>query len=203
MGVRRTGRCFEPHVNRAVFLDRDGVINRALVRDGKPYPPASVAELEILQEAPAALAALKQAGFALIVVTNQPDVARGTQSQATIDAMHEKLRSELPLDAIYSCIHDGSDACDCRKPKPGLLLLGAAQHGVTLNESFLIGDRWRDVDAGFAAGVRTVFIDYGYNERGPEHAPDARVKSLKEAVDWILDVAAKPQCRKTALGPQS
>lgn len=191
MGVCGARRCGEPGVKPAVFLDRDGVLNRALVRDGKPYPPARVEELEIVRDGPAALGALKQAGFTLIVVTNQPDVARGTQSQAAVEAMHRKLRAELPVDAIYSCFHDSFDGCDCRKPKPGLLLRGAAEHGVPLNESFLIGDRWRDVDAGFAAGVRTVLIDYGYRERGPEHEPDARVKSLMEAVDWILDVAAK------------
>lgn len=188
---------------RAVFLDRDGVVNLAVVRDGKPYPPATVEALQINPDAPAALAALKNAGFLLIVVTNQPDVARKTQSRATVEAMHQKLRSELPIDEFVACYHDSSDACECRKPKPGMLLRAAAKHAIPLNESFLIGDRWRDIDAGHAAGVQTVFIDHGYAERGPEHAPDAQVKSLEEAVDWILDVAAKQHRSQAALGTES
>jgi len=180
---------------RAVFLDRDGVLNRADVRDGKPHPPATVEALEINPEAPTSLQALKEAGFFLVVVTNQPDVARGTQSRATVEKMHEKLLAALPIDAFYACYHDGADACECRKPKPGMLLRAAQERAIPLNESFLVGDRWRDIDAGYAAGVRTVFIDYGYQERSPEHEPDARVASLKEAVNWILDVATKQSRR--------
>jgi D-glycero-D-manno-heptose 1,7-bisphosphate phosphatase len=176
---------------RAVFLDRDGVLNRTFIRDGISHPPTSMDQLQIVDDAASSLAALKAAGFLLIVVTNQPDVARGRQSREFVEQVHETLRSELPLDAFFVCFHDNADQCDCRKPKPGLVLRAATEYGVPLNESFLIGDRWRDVDAGFAAGVRTVLIDYGYEEPEPEHPPDARVASLKEAAEWILDVAAK------------
>jgi D-glycero-D-manno-heptose 1,7-bisphosphate phosphatase len=179
-------------VMRAVFLDRDGVVNRAVVREGRPYPPKTVEELEINPEAPEALQQLKAAGFLLIIVTNQPDVARGTQSRETVEAMHEEIRAALPIDAFFACYHDSPEGCDCRKPKPGMLLKAASEYALPLNGSFLIGDRWRDVDAGYAAGVRSVFIDYGYSERAPEHPPAARVKSLKEAVNWILHVAAEP-----------
>ena len=171
---------------RAVFLDRDGVINRALVRDGRPYPPAGLAELEILPDAPGALAELKKLGFLLLVITNQPDVARGAQSRATVEAIHAALGSALPLDDFFVCCHDNADGCDCRKPKPGLLLRAAARHGVQLTSSFLIGDRWRDIEAGQRAGCITLWIDRGYAEPGPSLPPAARVESLGEAAAWII-----------------
>jgi len=172
---------------RAVFLDRDGVLNRAVVRDGKPYPPDSVAALEILPGVPDALEDLKAAGFLLLVVTNQPDVAKGTQSRAVVETIHRRLRTELPLDAIFVCYHQDSDGCDCRKPAPGLLLEAAARYGLDLSFCFMVGDRWRDVDAGCRAGCQTIFLDRGYRERGPENEPAARVGSLREAADWILE----------------
>ncbi|MEO7145005.1 MAG: HAD-IIIA family hydrolase, partial [Bryobacteraceae bacterium] len=115
-------------MNKAVFLDRDGVLNRAVLRDGKPYPPASVDELEILPDAAEALGRLKQAGFLLLVVTNQPDVARGAQTRAAVEAMHAALARALPIDGFFVCYHDDADGCDCRKPRPGLLLQAAAAH---------------------------------------------------------------------------
>jgi len=172
-------------MNRAVFLDRDGVLTRALVRDGKPYAPATLAEMEIEPEASAALARLKAAGFVLIVVTNQPDVARGNARREDVEAMHAVLRADLPLDDCAVCYHDDADACICRKPLPGLLIQAAAAHSIDLARSFMIGDRWRDIDAGAAAGCRTILIDRGYRERPPEHPPTARANTLTEAADWI------------------
>jgi D-glycero-D-manno-heptose 1,7-bisphosphate phosphatase len=122
----------------------------------------------------------------LIVVTNQPDVARGAQTLEAVEAIHRRLRRELPLDDFFTCPHDDRDRCACRKPLPGLILEGAARHGADPARSFMIGDRWRDIDAGHAAGCRTVWIDRGYRERGPAHPPDARVQSLSDAVTWIL-----------------
>ena len=172
-------------MKRAVFLDRDGVLTRALVRDGKAYAPVIPAEMEIDAEAPAALARLKAAGFLLVMVTNQPDVARGRTRREDVESMHATLRAALPLDAGFVCYHDDADACACRKPLPGMLLEAAAAFGIDLERSFMIGDRWRDIDAGAAAGCRTVWIDRGYRERGPGHKPDARVDSLHAAADWI------------------
>ena len=171
---------------RAVFLDRDGVLNPAVIRGGKPYPPPSAAALEISPDAPAALAALKRAGFRLYVVTNQPDVARGAATRAAVEAIHRALGEALPLDGFYVCYHDDGDRCECRKPKPGLLVAAAAEHGISLGASYLIGDLWRDIEAGQRAGCRTVWLDSGYAERGPAAPPDARVASLAEAVAWIL-----------------
>ena len=170
----------------AVFLDRDGVVNRAIVRNGKPYPPANVQQMEIMPDAFTALPLLKQAGFRLVVVTNQPDVARGKQTKKEVEQMHQALQSALPIDDFYVCYHDDADGCACRKPKPGLLIQAAAEHGLRLSDSYLIGDRWRDVEAGRAAGVRTVFLDFGYQEQKPKQAPDATVSSLSEAAEWIL-----------------
>ena len=170
---------------RAVFLDRDGVINRAIVRDGKPYPPTALTELEILPGVPDALTRLKAAGFRLIVVTNQPDVARGTQTRAEVEAMHAALKAQLPLDEIRACYHDSRDGCACRKPQPGMLLAAAQEHGLELSASYLIGDRWRDIEAGQRAGCTSLFIDYHYAEPRPPE-PWVGVASLAEAVDWIL-----------------
>jgi D-glycero-D-manno-heptose 1,7-bisphosphate phosphatase len=172
-------------VRRAVFLDRDGVINRTVVREGKPYPPDAVSDVEVLPGVPEAMRRLRAAGYLLVVVTNQPDVARGTQSRARIDAIHARLTRDLPLDDVRCCYHDDDDACECRKPKPGLLVAAAAAHGIDLAASVMVGDRWRDVEAGRRAGCTTVFVDATYSERRPDR-PDATVGSLSEAADWIL-----------------
>jgi D-glycero-D-manno-heptose 1,7-bisphosphate phosphatase len=171
---------------KAVFLDRDGVLNRAILRHGKPYPPATLEELEILPGVPQALAELKECGFLLLVVTNQPDVARGTQKRSTVETIHAALAKKLPIDSFFVCYHDDPENCECRKPKPGLLLEAAARYGLDLSLSFLIGDRWRDIDAGHAAGCRTVLIDGGYAEREPASPPAARAGSCLEAARWIL-----------------
>ena len=172
-------------MRRAVFLDRDGVLNCAIVRDGKPYPPASLAELEILPGVAEACAALHKAGFLLIVVTNQPDVARGTQRREVVETIHQALANQLPLDDVRACYHDDGDHYSCRKPKPGLLLEAAQDWDIDLSASFMVGDRWKDIEAGKRAGCRTIFVDYGYAERAPDN-PNHRVGSLIEAVDWIL-----------------
>jgi D-glycero-D-manno-heptose 1,7-bisphosphate phosphatase len=174
---------------RAVFLDRDGVLNEAIVREGRPYSPATADQLKMVPDAAAALGRLKAAGFLLIVVTNQPEVARGTVSRAEVEAMNAAVARELPLDGFFTCWHDDPDGCPCRKPKPGLLEVAAASLGIDLGRSFLIGDRWRDIDAGAAAGCRTVLIEHHYQERRPDHAPDHRSATLTDAADWILQAA--------------
>ena len=168
----------------AVFLDRDGVLNRAVVRDRRPYPPVSAAQLEMLPGVAAACARLHDDGFVLVVVTNQPDIARGQQRVDEVDAIHRVLRDHVAVDAVYVCPHDDGDGCTCRKPQPGLLLRAAAEHGIDLPASFMVGDRWRDIEAGSRAGCRTVFIDYQYDERRPSGA-DVVVGDLSEATHWI------------------
>jgi D-glycero-D-manno-heptose 1,7-bisphosphate phosphatase len=169
----------------AVFLDRDGVINRAEVRDGVPRAPATVADLELLPGVPEALARLRAAGYALVVVTNQPDVARGMVPREAVEAIHRRMAETLPLDAFHACFHDDADRCACRKPLPGMLVDAARERGLDLARSFMVGDRWRDIEAGVAAGCRTIFVDHGYVERRPERF-DFRADSLASAAEWIL-----------------
>jgi D-glycero-D-manno-heptose 1,7-bisphosphate phosphatase len=175
---------------QAVFLDRDGVLNRAVVRGGKPYPPSTLDELEILPGVADACAALRAAGLRLVVVTNQPDISRGTQSSEAVDALNLEVRRRLQLDDIRVCPHDDNDGCDCRKPAPGLLLAAASDWNIALAASVMVGDRWRDIESGRRAGCKTVFIDHGYCERRPD-APDLTVASLPDAVPWILQTVLK------------
>ena len=182
---------------RAIFLDRDGVLNRALVREGKPYPPRDLAEVEILPRVPEALLALKEAGFILITVSNQPDVARGTLSRETVDSINAYLDERMAMDRFIMCYHDSGDDCTCRKPKPGMLLDSAHEFNIDLSGSYMVGDRWRDVEAGKNAGCKTVFIDYGYDERRPE-AYDFVAGSLFEAAQIILSTEkGREDCRTT------
>ena len=171
---------------KAVFVDRDGVLNEAVVREGRPYAPGSLEELRIYPEAAQALARLKAAGYFLIVITNQPDVGRGQVTMETVEAINAKVRAALPVDDIRVCYHDDKDNCACRKPKPGLVLDAARDHGIDLAESYLVGDRWRDIDCGAAAGVRTVLVDRGWKERGPSKPADFVCGGVEEAVEWVL-----------------
>jgi D-glycero-D-manno-heptose 1,7-bisphosphate phosphatase len=170
---------------QAVFLDRDGVLNRAFVRNGKPYPPSKIEELEMLPGVSEACHDLRRAGFLLIMVTNQPDVARGRQTRKVVEAINRILSDRLSLDDIKVCYHDNSDNCKCRKPEPGLFLEAAQEWKLDLSGSFVVGDRWKDIEAGRRAGCSTIFVDYGYSEVRPESF-DKLAASLTDAVDWIL-----------------
>lgn len=177
----------------AVFLDRDGVLVATEVRGGKPFAALALDRFRVLPRAPAAVRALASAGFVTVVVTNQPELARGNVDSATMDAMHARLRAAMPIEAIYVCPHDARDGCGCRKPAPGMLLQAAADLDLDLAGSYMVGDRWRDVGAGRAAGCTTVLIDCGYDE--PEHvAPDLTAFDIAGAAALILGrgVAARP-----------
>jgi D-glycero-D-manno-heptose 1,7-bisphosphate phosphatase len=169
----------------AVFFDRDGVLNEAIVRNGKPYPPRDLSELVVTYGARAALEELKHDGFLLIVVTNQPDIARGKASRADVDKINTQLAAVLPLDAIELCEHDDKEQCDCRKPKPGMILHAGEKLAVDLAKSFVVGDRWRDIEAGRRAGCRTILIGDGYGETFP-CAPTVKLASLPGAASWII-----------------
>lgn len=172
-------------MRRAVFLDRDGVINRTFIRDGKPVAPTALEELEILPGVAQACERLKQAGYVLIVVTNQPDIKRGITRAEDVEAVNQTIRQRVALDDFRICYHDDDDACECRKPKPGLLLEGASKWDVDLSKSFMVGDRWRDIEAGRRAGCHTIFVDHGYQERKPD-VYDYRTTSLEDAARWIV-----------------
>lgn len=170
---------------RAVFLDRDGVINANLERDGRPVAPTKLAEFRILPGVPDAVRRLKEHGYLVIVITNQPDVTNGLTERSTVEAMHDVIRAQLPVDDVKTCFHNDAAGCDCRKPKPGLILSAAAEYDIDLARSYVVGDRWRDVAAGRAAGCATIFIDYGYKQEGP-NCPDKVAKSLPEAAAFII-----------------
>jgi D-glycero-D-manno-heptose 1,7-bisphosphate phosphatase len=171
----------------AVFLDRDGVLNRTVVRDGVTHPPDSLAEFELLPGVPEAVRCLADAGFKLVVVTNQPDVARGLQKRETVDEMNALLCRTLPILGVMACHHDSADNCTCRKPKPGMLLEAAHWFGLDVSRSYLVGDRWSDVAAGQAAGCRaSILIATPFSGR-ERCTPDHVVAELGEAVGWILD----------------
>lgn len=175
---------------RAAFLDRDGVLNRGILREGRLHPPRSAEEVEILPGVPEACRQLSGAGLLLIGATNQPDVARGTQTREAVLAINERLRRSLPLLEIRTCFHDDADGCACRKPKPGLLLEAAREHGIDLARSFMVGDRWTDVAAGRAAGCLTFLIDAPYNERS-RCPPDHDVAGLPEAAGRIVALVSQ------------
>jgi D-glycero-D-manno-heptose 1,7-bisphosphate phosphatase len=170
----------------AVFLDRDGVINRSVVRDGKPYPPASLEELELIPGAIDSLRKLADAGYLLISVTNQPDVARGSQSREAVEAINSYIKAQLPVSAIFTCYHDNKDNCPCRKPKPGLILQGAQEYDVDLAKSWMVGDRWKDISAGQAAGLRTVFVDYHYKETYSGSPAEFVIEDMAALAEIIL-----------------
>ncbi len=173
-------------MRRAVFLDRDGVINRAFVLEGTPIPPKDLNDVEILFGVKEAIKLLNRGNFEIVVATNQPDVARGRVSKESVEAINSYLGKELSISHFFTCYHDDSDGCDCRKPKPGLLLDAARNLNLDLEESFLVGDRWRDIAAGQAAGCSSFFINYEYKEKSPL-LPFTQVSSLIEATRLILE----------------
>jgi D-glycero-D-manno-heptose 1,7-bisphosphate phosphatase len=181
----------------AVFLDRDGTLNEPTVVDGVSRPPTSVENLRLVPGASSACLALRAAGLLLICATNQPDIARGSTSPATVDALNDEVRRQLSLDRVLTCPHDDRHGCECRKPAPGLLLQGALEFGVDLSRSVMVGDSWRDVEAGRRAGCATVLIERGHSG-AVVTAPDLRVTGLSAAVSWILEFSARASSVETA-----
>jgi D-glycero-D-manno-heptose 1,7-bisphosphate phosphatase len=177
-------------MRQAVFLDRDGTINQSDVRNGKPYAPTRLEDFQYLPGAPKAISRFLNEGYLVIVITNQPDLATGNNSLAVLDAMHARLRDELGVDDVLICPHTDADGCECRKPKPGLLIQAAQKWNIDLDRSIMVGDRWRDIVAGQAAGCLTVFIDHGYTDDPPPESPDSIVSSLASAKMFICEQMA-------------
>lgn len=173
---------------RAVFLDRDGVLNDVYMEQGRPRSPRSLEEFRIDPQALPALERLRENGFLLIVVTNQPEVVRGFQTRNTVESMHKQLLSALPLDEIRACFHDTEHDCSCRKPKPGMLLEAASAWNLELSECFIVGDRGKDIEAGHGAGCRGVLLERPYNAPG-DGDPDFVAPGLQAAADAILAAA--------------
>jgi D-glycero-D-manno-heptose 1,7-bisphosphate phosphatase len=183
MGVRG-------EVGRAVFLDRDGIVNKSVVRNGKPYPPASISELQLVDGIVELIDFLRSRGFKIFIFTNQPDVARGATTLEKVEEIHDFLSKKLGIDQVYVCVHDDKDNCQCRKPKPGMILQAQNEWNVDLGSSFAIGDRWRDIAAAKAAGVRSIFVDYQYDEE--KVAADYQCNDIKE-VHLLLQKLEKNQ----------
>lgn len=170
----------------AVFLDRDGVLNDAIVDEaGVPHPPAGVEDLRLAEGVEQACKAFRAAGYLLIGITNQPDVARGTTARATVEAINARLLERLPLDAILVCYHDDRDACSCRKPKPGLLFQAMTRWNIDRRLSVMVGDRWKDVEAGRRAGCRTALVCSDYSA-AEQISPDFAASTLLDVAEWIL-----------------
>ena len=169
---------------KAIFLDRDGVINYPILKQGKPYPPRKLDEVKIYPEVYSFLEIMKNSGFYLIVITNQPDVARGDILKSKVEEINDYLLKNLTLDYIKVCYHDDSDNCECRKPRPGSLISAAKLYNLKLEKSYMIGDRWKDISAGLKAGCKTIFIDRNYNEKKPENY-HVKINNLDEARDYI------------------
>ena len=187
MGKDGRGKEVSQGLSRAVFLDRDGVINRAIMREGRPYSPVSIEDFELLPRVGEAARRLHEADFKLIVFTNQPDVKNGLQTMENVEETHRKIRKELPLDDIKVCFHNDSDRCQCRKPKPGMLLEAAKDWSIDLKKSYMVGDTWKDIDAGKTAGCKTIWVRHpGYAESEKVSADEA-VDSLYEAAELILE----------------
>lgn len=169
----------------AIFLDRDGVLNDVVWRDGKPASPRTVDELRIADGAAEAVRALRAAGYLTFVVTNQPDVRRGKMTAEALDAIHAALIQTVPVNEVRACLHDNDDRCDCRKPKAGMLLDLAARWDIDLSASWMVGDMDRDVQCGQTAGAHTVLLGRDYNS-GSGSSADVVVPDLRQAAAWIL-----------------
>lgn len=171
-----------------MFLDRDGVVVRSDVRDGKPYAPTSLESFEILPGSRKAVDMLVKAGYIIVIVTNQPDVGNGYVERFVVEEMHERLKNELAIASVRTCFHSQKDKCSCRKPKPKMLLDAASEFGINLKRSFIVGDRKSDIEAGENAGCGTIFIDWNYGEDKPQ-SQQYVATSLMDATTYILNLS--------------
>ncbi len=179
---RKISRTERLKLKKAIFLDRDGVINKVILSDGKPFSPRKFNEFEFLPQVEKALSYLRKLGFINIIVTNQPDIARGLVEMKELNKMHTLIREKLPVDDLMVCPHDDKDNCTCRKPKPGMLIEASEKWGIELKKSYLIGDSWKDMEAGKSVSCKTILIDMPYNH---EAKSEYRVKNWDEVVETI------------------
>jgi D-glycero-D-manno-heptose 1,7-bisphosphate phosphatase len=179
---------------KAVFLDRDGVLVVPQFRDGRSFAPQRLEDFRLYDGSRAAVSRLKAAGFVVVVATNQPDVGAGIVAERVIEAMHSRLRAEVPVDDIETCFDTRAHATERRKPAAGMLFDAARKWQVDLGTSYVVGDRHTDVEAGIRAGCTSVFIDHSYAAEVKPTAQSATVRNLTEAVDWIL----REDLRRTA-----
>ena len=168
-----------------VFLDRDGILNHPVMRGGNPFPPPDLAAVKLYSGVKERLSEIQRSGFKLALVTNQPDVARGKTSAGEVEKINKFIKEIYRLDLVETCVHDDSDRCLCRKPKPGLLNIAGKKLNSDFAQSYMVGDRWKDVEAGRLAGCRTIFVNRNYSEKNRSE-PDFEVNSTVEALELIL-----------------
>tara|TARA_B100001250_G_C19763816_1_gene773743 strand:- start:141 stop:698 length:558 start_codon:yes stop_codon:yes gene_type:complete len=183
-------------MNRAVFLDRDGVINEVLFREGsniKPIAPWKIEEFKLFKNINRPLKDMRKMNFNLFIVTNQPDVSKGILKHSVLKKMNDIILGELPIDEIMVCEHIDSDYCECRKPKPGMIKTLAQKWNIDVGNSFLIGDNWKDIESGRAAGCSTILIDAFYNKSVQS---DYRAENLKTSVEIIRSSGTKVASKK-------
>ena len=173
----------DSQMKRAVFLDRDGVVNEVVFRNGEVASPRSLEEFTWTEDIQKAINQLKSASFLVFIITNQPDIARKKMDPLFLDQVSKLIHQELPIDEIVVCPHDNQDNCPCRKPKPGMILTLAQKWNIDLSQSFLIGDSWKDMSAGKAANCKTILIQRDYNL---ETEADFKVKNMASATDLIF-----------------
>lgn len=178
----------DAHLQKAVFLDRDGVVIETRMRGTKPVAALSLSEVKILPGARNAVERLCLAGYSVFIITNQPDIARGNLSFSEAEKINKKVVEELGgisrIRRLYMCPHDAGDRCACRKPRAGMIFRAAQEFGIDPMQSALIGDRSVDIEAGTEAGCRTVILHAPYNV-GVE--ANYRALDLEEAVSWIIN----------------
>jgi D-glycero-D-manno-heptose 1,7-bisphosphate phosphatase len=170
-------------MRRAAFLDRDGVLAVEIVRNGNAYAPTRLEDFHVVQGAADQVLRLKAAGLVCVVFTNQPEVGRGLLTMDTLDSMHALLRSQVPVDDVLVCPHGADGECECRKPAPGMLHEAARRWNIALSESFVIGDRWRDIEAGRSVGCYSILLERTYSEC---RSADVAVGTLEAAADAVL-----------------
>jgi D-glycero-D-manno-heptose 1,7-bisphosphate phosphatase len=173
-------------MNKAIFFDRDGVLIEAPTRNGKPKSIENISDIKFIADVELILK-LKQLGYYLIVVTNQPDISRKLISHTFVESVNSQIKKKYSLNRFYVCPHSDSDDCLCRKPKNGLILEAKKDYNLDLNKCFMIGDRWKDIIAAEISGCKSIFIDYNYNEKKPSNA-GSTVKSIKSALKMILEI---------------
>ena len=172
---------------KCIFLDRDGVINKPIIIDNKPYSPRNKYQFELLPNIEKYLKKIHSLGFLTIIITNQPDISTNHINENLLNEFHDIIKNKMPITDIYVCKYIDTDDCYCRKPKPGLILTAAKKYKINLKKSYFIGDRWKDIDAANKAGCHSIFIDYGYKEK-LKTTPINNVKSVKEAFEIILNI---------------
>src|SRR2546425_1474666 len=170
-------------MKRAVFIERDGILNEVGVGPKNPIVPLTLEEFRIKKEAEPSLKKLKKAGFVLIVTSNQPGLSRGYQSRRELDRMHDLVKRCFPIDDLMICPHDESDHCPCRKPRPGLLIEAAFKWHLNLDHSFVISDKWQDAEAARTAGCTSLLLKSPYV--GQVHH-DFVLSDLETIVEKIL-----------------